>query len=90
MTYTADDYRKAADVIESVYPNMAPTACLLRIRADRMVRTVDDEQAMELAQAMFEALHPTLKWDIVVDRRWWMAVAYTILTDGRWKRVEDA
>ncbi|AEJ93021.1 hypothetical protein I5H56_gp050 [Mycobacterium phage KristaRAM] len=76
MTYTADDFRKAADLIERIYPDFDLTVADLRVRADRMEAAFrKDGQVDELASLIVSVARTT---------------AYAILTDGRWKRVEDA
>lgn len=77
MTYTADDFRKAADLIERVYPDFDLTVADLRVRADRMEAA---GQVDELASLIVSTA------PVSVAR----TIAYAILTDGRWKRVEDA
>ncbi|QAY10976.1 hypothetical protein SEA_POLLYWOG_49 [Mycobacterium phage Pollywog] len=92
MTYTADDYRKAADVFASLYGPCYPGLAGAHIHADRLdaeaaEQATLDAQVEELARIMTDTWFPGSTAESPSSGC--LHAARTILTDGRWKRVED-
>ncbi len=95
--YSADDIRKAADVMDHVskaYGESDVHQFDLREYAERLDRASaakarHDEQVEELARTLHAAFNGVDHWAKSSMKDYWTRAARAILADGRWVRVED-